>query len=160
MLVEFTVAYREKWMQWMLFMSMPQRPHTVFETCVRVLHAAGNETAVHCELMAQSSSFQKPQKPLYICQWSKFCKWNMFQVYIISSLGVQRVSIFCSKIGFRGSLFIEKLVSGEPYGSIFTITGMTDLTSTQLALVGLVAVLQQEAGNNPHQRFKTQTFKS
>ena len=43
--------------------------------------------------------------------------------------------------------------------SFFTIT-MTDLTPTRLALLCLVALLQQETGNNPHQRFNTQTFKS
>ena len=42
----------------------------------------------------------------------------LFRVYIISSLrggpNFQRESIFCSKISFGGSLFIEKLVPGEP----------------------------------------------
>ena len=57
----------------------------------------------------------------------------------------QRESIFCSKISFGESLFIKKLVPGGTSfgGSIFT---MTDPTPTQLALVRLVAVLQQEAG--------------
>ena len=71
----------------------------------------------------------------------------------------QRESIFCSKIRFGGSLFIKKLLPGgnQFLGSIFT---MTDPTPTRLALVRLVAVLQQKAGNNSHQRFKILTFKS
>ena len=85
--------------------------------------------------------------------WAKF-ETNahfkcLFRVYIISSLrggpNFQRESTFCSKISFGGSLFIKKLLPGgnQFLGSIFT---MTDPTPTRLALVRLVAVLQQEAG--------------
>ena len=127
-----------------------------------MLRVAGNQTAVHCELTALSSSFQKPQKPPTYANGPNFASEICSRSTLFHLEEFFRGNPYsCSKISFRGSLFIEKLVPGSGGtnfgGSIFT---MTDLTSTQLALIHLVAVLQQEGGNNSHQRFKTQTFKS
>ena len=124
-LVEFTVAYLEKWMtafhEYALAAPRSVRNVSSLQTLHNVrgkwlLRAAGNETTV-AELTGLSS-LQKPRKPpryatgpsfaSEICSGSTFFHlWEMVQIF-------QRESIFCSKVSSGGSLFIEILVRGKP----------------------------------------------
>ena len=129
MLVEFTVAYLEKWIT--VFMSMPQKPHTAFDISLvkfgpvayvagflRFLETTrGRQLTMYCITgrMQYSASTYTVQslKRMHVsnaCFGSTlFHLWGMVQIF-------QRESIFCSKISFGGSLFIKKLVPGGTKG--------------------------------------------
>ena len=117
MLLEFTVAYLEN--EWLLFMSMPQRPMqhskrafvTNFAQCMRKLTVVCGREWDYSTLRAAEltglSSLQKPWKPpryatgpcfaSEICSGSMFFHlWEVVQIF-------QRESIYCSKISSGGS---------------------------------------------------------
>ena len=105
-------------------MSMLQRPHAAFERCVRCkLCTMSRKVTLVCGLLwdysvlraaelTGLSSFQKPRN-LLVCYWSKFCKWNICSRSTFFHQW-EVVQIFQNEISSGGSLFIEKLVRGEP----------------------------------------------